>query len=201
MSASPQRCRLVALLSCALLASACTAPPRSYVALLPDASGNVGRLSVQSARGAQTLTQANQAALIDGSAPGFVVSPEQLQKDFGAALSASPVMPEQFFLYFDSGGSALTADSEKLLVLLLERSKNRLALDLSVVGHTDTQGTAESNETLALQRAQSIAARLSSMGIPGTVISIESHGERNLLVLTPDEADEPRNRRVEVTLR
>ena len=193
--------RLGMLFVTALLACACTSPSRSYVVLLPDASGNVGQVSVQSPRGEQKLTNANQAVLIDGSGPGFVVSPEQLQKDFGAALAASPRMPEQFLLYFESGGAELTADSEKLLVDLVERSRNRQSLDLSVVGHTDTQGSAEGNEALALQRAQSIAIRLSSMGIASTAISIESHGKRNLLVPTPDETVEPRNRRVEVTLR
>ncbi|MBC7618182.1 MAG: OmpA family protein [Candidatus Saccharibacteria bacterium] len=189
------------LIAAAMLVSACTSPPRSYVVLLPDASGNVGQVSVQSPRGEQKITNANQAVLIDGSGPGFVVSPEQLKKDFGAALAASPRMPEQFLLYFESGGADLTADSEKLLVDLVERSRNRQSLDLSVVGHTDTQGSAEGNEALALQRAQSIAIRLSSMGIASTAISIESHGERNLLVPTPDETVEPRNRRVEVTQR
>ena len=193
--------RPLILFAAAMLVSACTSQPRSYVVLLPDASGNVGQVSVQSPRGEQKITNANQAVLIDGSGPGFVVSPEQLQKDFGAALAASPRMPEQFLLYFESGGADLTADSEKLLVDLVERSRNRQSLDLSVVGHTDTQGSAEGNEALALQRAQSIAIRLSSMGIASTAISIESHGERNLLVPTPDETVEPRNRRVEVTLR
>lgn len=193
--------RPLILFAAAMLVSACTSQPRSYVVLLPDASGNVGQVSVQSLRGEQKITNANQAVLLDGSGPGFMVSPEQLQKDFGAALAASPRMPEQFLLYFESGGADLTADSEKLLVDLVERSRNRQSLDLSVVGHTDTQGSAEGNEALALQRAQSIAIRLSSMGIASTAISIESHGERNLLVPTPGESVEPRNRRVEVTLR
>jgi len=39
------------------------------------------------------------------------------------------------------------------------------------------------------------------MGLPDVPLSVESHGERNLLVATPDETDEPRNRCVEVTLR
>ena len=32
-------------------------------------------------------------------------------------------------------------------------------------------------------------------------LAIESHGERNLLVPTPDDTAEPGNRRVEITLR
>jgi len=32
-------------------------------------------------------------------------------------------------------------------------------------------------------------------------VVVESHGKRNLLVPTPDETPEPRNRRVEITIR
>ena len=193
---------LVAMLVVAALASGCsTPPPRSYVALLPDASGSVGQVSVQGQRGEQRLSQASQATLLDGSGTSFVVSPDQLQKDFGAALAASPALPEQFLLYFESGGAALTAESEKLLLDVVERARVRELFDMSVVGHTDTQGSADNNEVLALQRAQSIAVRLSGLGVASTKITVESHGERNLLVPTPDSTDEPRNRRVEITLR
>ena len=199
------RSSLTAALVLSVLASGCSTPPppppRSYVALLPDASGSVGQVSVLGQRGEQRLTQASQGTLLDGSGASFAVSPEQLQKDFGAALAASPVLPEQFLLYFESGGSALTVDSEKLLLDVVARARSRQSVDLSVIGHSDTQGKADANEALALQRAQSIASRLSGLGIASTAITIESHGERNLLVPTPDETVEPRNRRVEVTLR
>ncbi|OYT92127.1 MAG: flagellar motor protein MotB [Burkholderiales bacterium PBB3] len=195
----------VATLVLAVLASACSTPPppppRSYVALLPDVSGSVGQVTVKGQLGEQKLTQASQATLLNGSGASFVVSPEQLQKDFGAVLAASPVLPEQFLLYFESGGAALTADSEKLLLDVVARAQVRKSVDMSVIGHSDTQGKAEANEALALQRAQSIASRLSGLGIASTAITIESHGERNLLVPTPDETVEPRNRRVEITLR
>jgi outer membrane protein OmpA-like peptidoglycan-associated protein len=39
------------------------------------------------------------------------------------------------------------------------------------------------------------------MGLADAVMAIESHGERNLLVPTPDDTAEPGNRRVEITLR
>ena len=72
---------------------------------------------------------------------------------------------------------------------------------MSVIGHSDTQGKAEANEALALRRAGAIAQQLRQLGLQDPVLSVESHGERNLLVPTPDETAEPRNRRVEITLR
>ncbi|MDP1999022.1 MAG: OmpA family protein, partial [Rhodoferax sp.] len=152
-------------------------------------------------RGAQVLKEAQTGTAIDGGAAPFAVSAEQLQRDFGAALAARPPLPEQFLLYFMAGGSELTPESKALLPRILERARARLALDMSVIGHSDTQGKAEANEALALKRAGAIAQHLRQLGLQDAVISVESHGERNLLVATPDETAEPRNRRVEITLR
>jgi outer membrane protein OmpA-like peptidoglycan-associated protein len=156
---------------------------------------------VQGARGEQMLTQAQQGSALDGGTPPYVVSDAQLARDFGAARTAQPALPEQFLLYFESGGSTLTGESKALLTTILGRAKARTAVDISVIGHTDTQGKAEANEALAFKRADAIAAQLKQLGLQEVVLAVESHGERNLLVSTPDETAEPRNRRVEVTLR
>jgi outer membrane protein OmpA-like peptidoglycan-associated protein len=57
------------------------------------------------------------------------------------------------------------------------------------------------NEALSLKRAQAVADLIQSKGLRVEELTVESHGERNLLVPTPDETPEPRNRRVEVTIR
>jgi adhesin transport system outer membrane protein len=104
-------------------------------------------------------------------------------------------------LYFEQGGALLTAESQLLLTRIVERALTRLSVDMSVIGHSDTQGTANANEALALKRATAIAEQLRGLGLKDAVMAIESHGERNLLVPTPDDTAEPRNRRVEITLR
>ena len=192
------------------LLSGCSSPPSppavlkdpgSYVVLLPSPDGSVGQVVVEGPRGAQILQQAQTGTAINGGGTPFAVSAEQLQRDFGAALAARPPLPEQFFLYFQTGGSELTPESKALLPRILERARARLTLDMSVIGHSDTQGKAEANEDLALKRAGAIAQQLRQLGLQDAVLSVESHGERNLLVATPDETSEPRNRRVEITLR
>ncbi len=74
-------------------------------------------------------------------------------------------------------------------------------MDVSIIGHSDTVGKAEANAALALKRAQAIGDLLKEKGLKVEALSIESHGESNLLVKTPDETPEPRNRRVEVSIR
>jgi outer membrane protein OmpA-like peptidoglycan-associated protein len=73
--------------------------------------------------------------------------------------------------------------------------------EVSVIGDTDTQGDAGQNVTLGLRRAGIIRDLLVSAGIDSSRIEIASHGEADPVVPTPDNTAEPRNRRVEVTVR
>jgi outer membrane protein OmpA-like peptidoglycan-associated protein len=200
MSRSLHNALGLSVLALAALSAGC-AGSRSYVVLLPSPDGSVGKVTVSGPAGQQLLTRAQTGARMDGGKPPFEVSGEQLARDFGAAISSRPALPEQFLLYFSPGGAALTAESDALLTQILARAKARTSVDLSVIGHTDTKGDAKANESLGLARANTIAALLRQMGLPDVPLSVESHGERNLLVATPDETDEPRNRCVEVTLR
>lgn len=185
----------------------CSAPPKlppkpfDYVVLLPSPDGSVGKVLVKGSKGEQILEVAQNGASLDGDTAAFAVSAEQLQKVFGPAMAARPVLPEQFLLYFQSGGSNLTPESQALLPTILEHAKARTSADVSVIGHTDTAGNAESNASLAYRRANSIAVLLREQGLQPATLTIESHGERNLLIATPDETPEPRNRRVEITIR
>ena len=175
--------------------------PRNYVVLLSEASGAVGKVFVKSDKGEQTLDQASQGTLISGESAPFVVSAEQLKRDFGAAMTASPPLPVRYDLYFETGGSRLTAASQALITTILTKIAERENPDVSVVGHSDTVGKAEANAVLAYQRATAIANLLREKGMQAATLSIESHGESNLLIPTPDETPEPRNRRVEITIR
>jgi outer membrane protein OmpA-like peptidoglycan-associated protein len=62
-------------------------------------------------------------------------------------------------------------------------------------------GKVEQNDRLSLQRAQKIIADLLQIGIRMETISVAGRGEREPLVPTADEVAEPRNRRVEISIR
>jgi peptidoglycan-associated lipoprotein len=177
--------------------------PKAYVALLPDADGGIGQITVQETRSGQRaqLDKPLQAVKLDGSGEVFRISAVQLQRDFGDLLKNKPAPPVSFLLYFKTGGAELNAESLALLPQIIEQVKTRIGVDVSIIGHTDTQGKADANATLALRRAEAIATLLKSQGMQTSAVLVESHGESNLLVPTPDETPEPRNRRVEVVLR
>jgi outer membrane protein OmpA-like peptidoglycan-associated protein len=86
--------------------------------------------------------------------------------------------------------------SLKLVVDAVARYGRFASLRLYVLGHTDTMGPTDSNRELSLQRARSIAAYFRKRGVR-LPIFYEGFGEQAPRVVTPDETDEPANRRAE----
>ena len=181
--------------------SGCASPPKSYVVLLESPDGTTGKVVVKGKKGEQMIDKARFAAPMDGSKPSAPVDETRFSKDFSAAMSARPALPEHFLLYFESGGAMLTQESMAALDTIVEVAKRRPVVDMSVIGHTDTTGKVELNESLAHKRAIAVADLLKQKGLVVHALTIESHGEGNPLVRTPDETAEPRNRRVEISIR
>ena len=187
-----------------LVLSACT--PTNLFVLLPDDDGKVGSIQVQNDAGSQTLDQAGQATGLDraGQEPvePFVLEEEEIRDVFGEALDAQPEPPVTFLLYFEFGTADLTAESQALIPEILSTLDNRKAPPrIAVIGHTDTAGDASVNATLALNRARTVRDLLLRQAVDAEMVELTSHGESNPLIPTADNVSEPRNRRVEVTIR
>ncbi|MEN9660027.1 MAG: hypothetical protein RL571_3492 [Pseudomonadota bacterium] len=182
----------------ALLLQACAS--ESYIVLLENPDGHTGAVTVSGEKGKQLIKKAGDGALLDGSQAPAPVAPDKVREDFGEAMAARPKVPKRFILYFQID-TTLTAESEGQLPTIIAEAASRPAVDISVVGHTDTMGKADENAALALVRATLVANLLKEKGLKYHNMTIESHGERNLLILTPDEVYEPKNRRVEVSVR
>ena len=185
-----------------LLCAACAAPIGSYVVLLPDADGSTGRLAVTDARGTRVLERPMQAAALGrGGDEAFAPSEAQLQRDFGAALAVRPPLPETLVVRFESGGVRMAPAELEALRAFAARVRARPAPELVLIGHTDTVGASAFNERLGLARAQAVAAALAAEGVAPLSLTLRSHGERMPAFPTADEVDEPRNRRVVITVR
>jgi hypothetical protein len=83
-----------------------------------------------------------------------------------------------------------------LVVDAVERYGRWAEIKLYIAGHTDTVGDARSNRALSLERARSISHYFLKKGLR-VAIFYEGFGEQVLKVGTPDETDEPRNRRAD----
>ena len=180
-------------------------PGQDLVVLLPDpGDGTVGRAVVSSPAGAVELAAARESTLVSRDkplAPVVVMSEADAQQLFGSALSALPPAAERFTLYFRFESDELTDESRALVPQILQSVKGRPFPDVAVIGHTDTTGTPAGNFELGLRRANAIRRTLIGAQVPASMIEATSHGEADLLIKTGDEVLEPRNRRVEITIR
>jgi peptidoglycan-associated lipoprotein len=193
---------LILATGCATSPPPVSQAPKSYVVLMDNSDGTVGQLSVSSTKGEVLLNKSHSGADLDGTGSSpYTVDKSRINRDFGEALSAQPPLPVSFMLYYNIGDTVLTVESQAMIPAILEAAKNRPAPDVSVIGHTDTMGTVEANEKLGLQRAQSVAEIIKNAGLKVHDLTISSHGEKNLIVATPDNTPEPKNRRVEITIR
>lgn len=202
---------LPACLAAMVLASACAtapppkpSPPPDLIVLLPDEGGKTGAIVVSGQGEERILSEPHQAVTVaPGSPPSrpFVMVTPEVSSAVGPAVSALPAPPLQFILYFELDTTELTKGSREKLPEVIRAIRDRGPVDASVVGHTDTMGTKEYNNKLSLERARTVATLLIREGVDPSFLEITSHGEGNLLVPTADEVPEPRNRRVEVTVR
>jgi outer membrane protein OmpA-like peptidoglycan-associated protein len=178
--------------------------PKHTVILVPDPDGHVGKASIMTEAGQQHLEKPGDMTRVTtkSSAPSAVKTADNtfISMTFADAFAAEPIPPEKFILYFKTGKTELTAESEAALPNILASIKKRGAINITVSGHTDTVGSDQFNETLSRNRAESIHDLLIRGGVPGDLITVTSHGKGNPLIPVPDGVAEPRNRRVEVTV-
>ncbi len=172
------------------------------VVLLPSPEGGKSAVVLRDANGEQELSQPYAASVRRlGLSHPYQASAEEVQARYGATLAAMPPRPVSHVLYFVSGADQLTEASLVELDTVRRLLAERPAAELVVIGHTDTVGSRESNDELSRQRAASVRAMLIEAGFPADKMEIAGRGERELLVPTANEVDEPRNRRVEINIR
>lgn len=107
---------------------------------------------------------------------------------------------------FETDSDAIRATEVPKLEASLQKIKEALSkhkelgnISLFIAGHTDSVGSAEHNLGLSRRRARSIANWFRGRGVRNP-ISFEGFGEHSLLVKTPDETAEGKNRRVDYIL-
>lgn len=127
-----------------------------------------------------------------------VLSSSEVNAKFGRLIDAAADSPVSYLLYF-LDGDTLTDDSKALIAEIKQTIKNRAPCEVSIIGHTDTTGSQKLNQRVSLKRAEKVAQMFSDDEI--SRLDIYSFGESNLLIKTPDNVVEPRNRRVEIQIR
>jgi outer membrane protein OmpA-like peptidoglycan-associated protein len=101
---------------------------------------------------------------------------------------------------FNVGKASLTKQAQANLDKLIPVFKSYADTDLVVFGHTDNTGTAEKNQVLSEQRANSVKAYLSSKGLNITRFTIKGLGFSEPIATNDTTDGKAQNRRVEFAI-
>ncbi len=140
-----------------------------------------------------------------GIRPVTVVGPDGktvVTKAPAAAQSGPAEEPSvKLVVDFETGSAVLSPSATRTLDSLGRAltSKALASFRFRVEGHTDTVGAPDANKTLSERRAEAVAEFLEHhFAISPSRLDPVGYGSDKLLVPTPDQTPEPRNRRVRI---
>ena len=193
--------RRILLVPLLMLLASCSSRQSLFV-VLPNPDGSSGAVTIEDAQKSVVLDQPYAAGEVrNGIAAPVKVDQAQVQQIFGNALAAQPVLPSHFVLYFEKDSNTLTPESQRQYQAVFADIKRRPVYEVEVIGHTDTLGNPPHNQQLSMSRAEMVRDRLVHDGLNPKSISVAGRGQLDLAIPTADQVAEPRNRRVEITVR
>ena len=139
--------------------------------------------------------------LLVGVAAVALAAPAAHAQMSGSPATVAPsqaVAPGQFMVFFPLGSSELDAAALNVITQAADAFQRSGNAQVSVIGHTDTSGSAQLNQRLSERRADAVEAALVRAGVPATNLVTIARGQEDLLVPTGDGVREPENRRVEI---
>ncbi len=100
-------------------------------------------------------------------------------------------------IYFASGSATLKPESYSILDSVAILLRNNPTSRIQISGHTDSDGSEASNQTLSERRAQSVYQYLLSTGIADNRLTTAGYGESIPVVPNNSAANKAKNRRIE----
>lgn len=202
--------RRILTLGAALALAGCATSSERVTLLDPAqaekiANNDLGSLIVEHNGGETVINARNQQARLRGTErpPELTVLPEtdpqhtELVSNFPSAVGTIPVP-------FEAVGSMELSEEQKTKVAdeLRRALATRIAPQIEVVGHTDTDGGAGRNQEISDARAQFVAEILKGMGFEIQDDDIIGRGESLAIKeKLPDGVSEEKYRRVDVIIR
>jgi len=187
-----------------LIASVLNNPSTTTVVLV-DNNKDHNAIVVQTEKGSVVIDKPyHYVELTSPKAPPSDVksiSENEVKKKFSSALKSLPLKPVSVLLYFKNNSNELTEESKAKLPQILKYIEDRMPCDITIIGHADTKGSEEYNIKISLKRAEAVKKWILSQNVDLHSLKVESYGESDLLVQTPDNVSEPKNRRVELLVR
>ena len=178
-------------------------PDPARVILLPEPDGSVGKIIVSANGTEQLLEKAYAGVEVDaGRTASIQESASVVQERYGSVLGARPPRAVSYVVHFAKGSATdLAPESIPVVEQMKAEMVARPVPEITVIGHTDRVGKVEANDALSLKRAETVRDILLRTGVKAEGMEVVGRGEREPLIPTADEVAEPRNRRVEISVR
>jgi OOP family OmpA-OmpF porin len=163
-----------------------------------------GNLVMGGTRGIRVVAPTNEAATQPAPSPAQqprVASSKPIAVPAAPAPAATSGPAVNLTVNFANGSADLTPDAVRTLDALGRAlaSQDLAGYHFRIEGHTDTVGSADYNRTLSERRAEAVVDYVArKYGVDPSRLQAVGMGEEGLLVATPPQTPEPRNRRVQV---
>jgi len=151
--------------------------------------------------------------VLNSTVPSLYASSARCRGSFSASLgrlernlrpvAAAPTSlppPSGYTAYFGFDSWSLSAEALAMLQQAINDARAGRQSHISVVGHTDTVGSARYNLRLSKKRANVVKDALVDMGARREAVAATGVGKTDLAVPTGEGVNEPRNRRAVVML-
>ncbi len=133
-------------------------------------------------------------------APGGCLDANEIKAKMDAALAACGAKAGDYIVYFGFDRSDLSSAAQGVIADVVAAVSGVATPVISLVGHTDTSGSASYNQGLSQRRVNRVANALGSSGVNLASVTRAARGESQNAVATGDGVREPRNRRVTIEL-
>ena len=113
---------------------------------------------------------------------------------------APPPPAKSWMVFFDTNSTTLSQQGSMTVTEAANVAKSMANSRVGVTGFTDTDGSPAYNQQLSIRRADSVKKALVSNGIAPQAITVNGSGESGLLIETPDQTKNEKNRRVQIVV-
>jgi len=113
---------------------------------------------------------------------------------------APPPPAKSWMVFFETNSTTLSQQDSTTVSNAAGVAKSMPSAKVTVTGFTDTEGSPAYNQQLSVRRANAVKAALVSNGVVPQAITVTGSGESGLLVETPDQTRNEKNRRVQITV-
>ncbi|MDY0883358.1 OmpA family protein [Dongia soli] len=121
----------------------------------------------------------------------------------GFLIGSTPALAQdgkKYVVLFPLGKATLNSEAHATIASAKQEYDRTGSANITVVGHTDTSGTASLNQRLSERRAKVVTDELVRLGVPASAISESGVGESDLAVQTGPGVREAQNRRTEINI-